>query len=73
MVELTLATLLGTVAGDFCKLRTEGSSVLESVLIAYSKANDQYGGENVRKVIEESFGLEAQAISAVITKCPDKL
>jgi len=73
MVELTLATLLGTVAGDFCKLRNEGSPVLESVLIAYSKANDQYGGENVRRVIKGSFGLEAQAISSVVTKCPDKL
>ena len=73
MVELTLATLLGTVAGDFCKLRNEGKPVLESVLLAYSKANDQYGGENVRNVISGSFGLEAQAIGFVIKECPDKL
>ena len=73
MVELTLATLLGTVAGDFCELRNQGKPVLESVLLAYSKANDQYGGENVRNVISGSFGLEAQAIGFVVTKCPDKL
>lgn len=54
-------------------MRNEGRPVLESVLLAYSKANDQYGGENVRNVISGSFGLEAQAISFVVTKCPDKL
>lgn len=73
MVELTLATLLTTVAADFCKMRNEGTPVLESVLLAYSNANDQYGGENVRGVIKGSFGLEAQAIGFVVKECPDKL
>ena len=73
MIELTLSTLLSTVAVDFCKHRNDGKEVLQSVLLAYSTANDQYGGENVRKVISESSNIEVQAVAQVVTKCPDKL
>jgi len=40
MAELTLLTLLNTVAVDFCANRTRGMDTLRSVLVAYSKAND---------------------------------
>jgi len=51
MTELTLLTLLNFVAGDFCAAKAQGMDTLKSVLIAYSKANDKFGGNNVRKVI----------------------
>ena len=73
MLELTLSTLLSTVAVDFCKYRNEGKEILQSVLLAYSAANDQYGGDNVRKVISTSSNIEVQAVAQVVTKCPDKL
>lgn len=73
MLELTLSTLLSTVAVDFCKHRNEGKEILQSVLLAYSAANDQYGGDNVRKVISTSSNIEVQAVAQVVTKCPDKL
>jgi len=73
MIELTLSTLLSTVAVDFCKHRNDGKEVLPAVLLAYSAANDKYGGENVRKVISESSNIEVQAVAQVVSKCPDKL
>jgi len=73
MIELTLSALLSTVAVDFCKHRNDGKEVLQSVLLAYSAANDKYGGENVRKVISKSSNIEVQAIAQVVSKCPDKL
>lgn len=73
MIELTLLTLLNTIATDFCELRKSGRPLLTSVLIAYSDANDKYGGKNVRRVISESFGIEAAALAAVVSKCPDQL
>jgi len=73
MVELSLLTLLNTVPADFCTHRSQGRDVIKAALIAYSNANDKYGGSSVRKVITESPGIEAAAIAVVVSKCPDKL
>ena len=73
MLELTLSTLLSTVAVDFCKHREDGKEVLQSVLLAYSTANDQYGGKNVRELISKSNNIEVQAVAQVVAKCPNKL
>ena len=73
MVELTLITLLNFVTADFCISRNRGIDTLKSVLIAYSKANDKFGGANVRRVVMNAPGLEAAAIAMVVSKCPNQL
>ena len=73
MVELTLITLLNSIATEFCMYRDEGNDTLKSVLLAYSYANEKYGGTEVRKVIKDSVGIEAAALAAVVTKCPNHL
>ena len=73
MAELTLLTLLNFVAADFCSTRMKGIDTIKSVLIAYSKANDKFGGVNVRRVITNSPGLEAAAIAIAVSKCPGQL
>ena len=73
MAELTLLTLLNLVATDFCSSKTRGMDTLKSVLVAYSKANDKFGGSNVRRVVLNSPGLEAAAIAIVVSKCPGQL
>jgi len=73
MTELTLLTLLNFVAGDFCAAKAQGMDTLKSVLIAYSKANDKFGGNNVRKVINKSPAIEVTALAVVATKCPTLL
>jgi len=73
MAELTLIALLNFVATDFCASRASGKGMLPSVLIAYSKANDKFGGSNVRRVVSNSVGIEAAAIAVVASKCPNRL
>jgi hypothetical protein len=73
MTELTLLTLLNFVAVDFCSARAHGMDTLKSVLIAYSKANDRYGGTKVRTVINKSPAIEVTALAVVATKCPNLL
>lgn len=73
MAELTLLTLLNFVATDFCSSRLRGMDPLKSVLVAYSKANDKYGGSSVRQVVTNSPGIEAAAIAIVVSKCPGQL
>ena len=73
MSELTLIGLLNFVAVDFCAAKARGTDTLKSVLIAYSKANDKFGGSNVRKVINQSPAIEVAALAVVATKCPNLL
>lgn len=73
MAELTLISLLNFIAGDFCNSRRGGTDTLKSVLIAYSKANDKFGGQNVRNIISSSINIEVPALAVVMTNCPDKI
>ena len=73
MAELTLITLLNFVGTNFCVERTRGIDTLKSVLVAYSKANDKFGGSNVRRVVLNSPGIEAAAIAIAVSKCPNQL
>ena len=73
MPELTLLTLLNFVAGDFCAAKAQGMDTPKSVLIAYSKANDKFGGSKVRAVINKSPAIEVTAFAVVATKCPNLL
>jgi len=73
MIELTLITLLNSIATEFCMYRDEGNDTLKSVLLAYSYANEKYGGYEVRKVIKDSVGIEVAALATVATKCPNHL
>jgi len=73
MIELTLVTLLNSVATEFCAYRDKGNDTLKSVLLAYSYANEKYGGTQVRKVVRGSTGIGALAVATVATKCPNHL
>ena len=75
MLELTLASLLSTMSVDFCAIMEKENDVVKSTLIAYSKANQKYGSDNVIKVVTEANPIElrALALSNVVTKCPNKL
>ena len=75
MLELTLSSLLNTIAADFCAIMETENDYLKSALIAYSMANDTYGSENVRKIIGEAqhHELKLLAVASVIGKCPEQL
>ena len=73
MTTLTLVTLLNFVSGDFCANRARGTDLLKSTLLAYSRANDRFGGANVRRVITNTPALEVAAIASVTARCPHLL
>ncbi len=73
MVELTLLVLINSVAFKFCEYRLEGSDTYRSLLLAYSDASEKYGVQEVRKVIENSDGLNFSAIAIGLLKCPQYL
>ena len=73
MIELTLITLLNSVATDLCKYRKADNDVLKSVLLAYTDANQKFGSDNVKEVIERSDNIKVIAIATVVTKCPTQL
>jgi len=73
MATLTLVSLLNFVSGDFCASRDKGVDILKSVLLAYSRANDRWGGDNVRRVITNAPALEVAAIATVAARCPQHL
>jgi hypothetical protein len=75
MLELTLSTLLNTIASDFCAIMEQEKDYLKAGLISFSMANDTYGSENVRKIIGEAkhHELKVLAVSSVISKCPEQL
>ena len=73
MTTLTLVTLLNFVSADFCSSRANGTDMLKSVLIAYSRANDKFGGANVRRVITNAPALEVAAVASVTARCPHLL
>ena len=63
MVELTLIMLLNSVAEKFCEYRSQGSDTYKSLLLAYSDASEKYGVQEVKKVIENSEGLNITAVA----------
>ena len=73
MVELTLTILLNTVGDQFCKYRSEGSDTYKSLLLAYSDASEEYGVQEVKKVIKDADALNFSAVATALLKCPQLL
>ena len=73
MVELTLTILLNTVGDQFCKYRSEGSDTPKSLLLAYSDASEEYGVQEVKKVIKDADALNFSAVATALLKCPQLL
>jgi hypothetical protein len=70
---LTLSILLGLMSDNFCMLRAEGVDTVKSTVISLTYVQDQYGGEQVRRVVRETPGLSALALGVAATKCPQFL
>ena len=70
MVELSLLTLLNLVGNNFCEYRDSGYDNYQSILLAYSDANYEFGPLKVKSVIEKSDNLSVAAIAVATVKCP---
>jgi hypothetical protein len=70
---LTLVTFLNFMSTDFCASRTKGMEVTRAAAVAFSRAQDRFGGSEVRRVVMTAPAIEAAALAAVVAKCPNRL
>jgi len=70
MIELTLVTLLQTMAPRYCHYKKSGFDDTKATLLAYSEMHDQYKPSAIRQVVRDGKGFEAIAIGLVATTCP---
>ena len=70
MIELTLITLLDTMAPRFCDYKKQGLGTTKSTLLAYSEMHDKYKSSEIRRVVRDGVGLKEIAVAMVATNCP---
>lgn len=70
MIELTLITLLQTMAPRYCHYKKSGFDDTKSTLLAYSEMHDKYRSSDIRKAVRDGRGLKEIAVAMVATTCP---
>ena len=70
MIELTLITLLQTMAPRYCHYKKSGFDDTKSTLLAFSEMHDKYNTSDIRHVVREGKGFEQIAVAIVATTCP---
>ena len=70
MIELTLITLLQTMAPRYCHYKKSGFDDTKSTLLAYSEMHDKYNSSDIRKAVRNGKGLKEIAVAMVATTCP---
>lgn len=73
MIELSLLTLLNTMAPKFCEYKSQGMDDTKSTLLAYSDMHDKYPPKAIRKAVENGRGLKEIAIATVLLNCPGEV
>ena len=70
MIELTLITLLQTMAPRYCHYKKSGFDDTKSTLLAFSEMHDKYNTSDIRQVVRDAKGFEQIAVAIVATTCP---
>ena len=70
MIELTLITLLQTMAPRYCHYKKSGFDDTKATLLAYSEMHDKYKSSDIRKAVRNGKGLKEIAVAMVATTCP---
>ena len=73
MIELSLLTLLSTMAPNFCEYKSQGMDDTKSTLLAYSDMHDKYPSKAIRKAVEDGRGLKEIAVATVLLNCPGEV
>ena len=73
MIELSLLTLLNTMAPRFCEYKSQGMDDTKSTLLAYSDMHDKYPSGAIRKAVEDGRGLKEIAVATVLLNCPGEI
>lgn len=70
MIELTLITLLQTMAPRYCHYKKSGFDDTKATLLAYSEMHEKYDGNDIRNAVRNGKGLQQIAVAMVATTCP---
>lgn len=70
MIELSLITLLHTMAPRYCHYKKSGFDDTKATLLAYSEMHDVYSSSSIRKAVRDGKALKQVAIAMVATTCP---
>jgi len=73
MIELSLLTLLNTMAPKFCEYKSQGMDDTKATLLAYSDMHDKYPSKSIRKAVSDGRGLKEIAIATVLLNCPGEV
>lgn len=73
MIELSLLTLLNTMAPKFCEYKVQGMDDTKATLLAYSDMHDKYSTAAIRKAVVEGRGLKEIAVATVLLNCPGQI
>ena len=73
MIELSLLTLLNTMAPRFCEYKSQGMDDTKATLLAYSDMHDKYSREQIRGAVIDGKGLKEIAVATVLLNCPGQV
>lgn len=70
MIELSLVTLLNTMAPRYCDYKRSGFDDTKATLLAFSDMHKKYRADDIHKTVRDGKGLKAMAVAMVATTCP---
>jgi hypothetical protein len=70
MIELSLLSLLNTMAPKFCEYKAEDMDTTMAVLLAFSDLHTKYDPIDIQTTIRESRGFKETAVLVAATTCP---
>ena len=73
MMELSLLTLLNTMAPVYCEYRGQGYDHTKSALLAYSRMHEEYHPQAIQNAIESGIGIQQVAVATAMIHCPNQV
>ena len=73
MIELSLITLLNSMAPKFCEYKSQGYDDTKSTLLAYSDMHSKYSAKAIKRAVRNGRGLKEIAIATVMLNCPGEV
>ena len=71
MMELSLLTLLNTMAPVYCEYRGQGYDHTKSALLAYSRMHEEYHPQAIQDAIDNGIGIKEIAVATAMIHCPN--
>lgn len=70
MIEVSLLTLMTTMAPVYCDYRGQGYDHTKSTLLAYSEMHEIYQPSAIQTAIRDGIGLKEIAVATAMVNCP---